>query len=239
MIDIKINSRIYNLSTLAAELSKNQILSLEENIFAVRNKEAGTAAAMLGLLAGVPERKAVNIDPESLHTLLVEYLIPLAEQAVPRKEAGFEWGCEKFLFPAWGKDMTGQRIPLYETPAGELCEVSNLQDTNKNLYAPLITAILCRSAGEKKYDRQTIWGRTEMFGELPQDISDRVVSELKLAHRYMKQAFPYAWQYTRNNSWNDLLFFIARYIPSETTVTKEMNCYDFIKLADSRLRSKS
>lgn len=242
MINIKINNTPYSLPTLQADLNAEQTRLIHNKAGKIRRASvSGSAIALESIareilisLTGAPQVEVESVDQESIQILLSEYIMPLAEQVRPQrdKKNEFEAGWIKFRFPLWGKDINNHNIPLYNISAGEFCEASDLLYNDTQKYTPVIVAILCKDKNTL-FDELRINSRADITKRFPQSIRNRVIAELKLTHRYMREAFPYC--YSRKITWCDLLYYTASHLPSEIEVLKNNNCYDFMKIANSRL----
>ena len=145
-------------------------------------------------------------------------------------------------------------MPMYLITAGEFCEATDLYLAGAWDYAPLITAILCRPAGER-YDEQRARHRAETMQRLPLTVIRHLFRLLNQTHRYLQQMFPCCYTLSRLASgtkqpgrklkctlpttWNDMLFEAAGYLPSEIATTREMPLYPFMQLLHAKCKRQA
>lgn len=176
------------------------------------------------------------------------------------RSSTFGWRGERWRFPEAGCDTEGERMPLCEISAIEFCEATDLYNVDARRYARLIAAILCRPENEvyNEARAKTRAARTEGF---PEHMIDAVLDELELAHEYFASVYPYCYapkkgeeiQESANGNvsgtefgvpsgpapaaWNDLLLVTANYLPNEIKTLERMNCYEFMRIANSKLKN--
>lgn len=166
----------------------------------------------------------------------------------------FHWHGEWLRYPETDRDINGEPMPMYRITAGEFCEATDLYLAGAWDYAPLITAILCRPAGER-YDEQRARHRAETMQRLPLTVIRHLFRLLNQTHRYLQQMFPCCYTLSRLASgtkqpgrklkctlpttWNDMLFEAAGYLPSEITTTREMPLYPFMQLLHAKCKRQA
>ena len=166
----------------------------------------------------------------------------------------FHWHGEWLRYPETDRDINGEPMPMYRITAGEFCEATDLYLAGAWDYAPLITAILCRPAGER-YDEQRARHRAETMQRLPLTVIRHLFRLLNPTHRYLQQMFPCCYTLSRLASgtkqpgrklkctlpttWNDMLFEAAGYLPSEITTTREMPLYPFMQLLHAKCKRQA
>ena len=166
----------------------------------------------------------------------------------------FHWHGEWLRYPETDRDINGEPMPMYRITAGEFCEATDLYLAGAWDYAPLITAILCRPAGER-YDEQRARHRAETMQRLPLTVIRHLFRLLNQTHRYLQQMFPCCYtlsklasgtkqpgrklKCTLPTTWNDMLFEAAGYLPSEITTTREMPLYPFMQLLHAKCKRQA
>lgn len=166
----------------------------------------------------------------------------------------FHWHGEWLRYPETDRDINGEPMPMYRITAEEFCEATDLYLAGAWDYAPLITAILCRPAGER-YDEQRARHRAETMQRLPMTVIRHLFRLLNQTHRYLQQMFPCCYTLSRLASgtkqpgrklkctlpttWNDMLFEAAGYLPSEIATTREMPLYPFMQLLHAKCKRQA
>lgn len=252
MIDIIINNRIYHCPQSDSELTTGQFAKIA-SIFGENDKNLENKL-LLEYLCGVEREIVDNTDPQDIDDLVNDLLADIIIGALSNNtkselksgEICFHNGME-LKMPENEPDLAGENMPLRNISALQFCEASDLFILDRNFYAATIVAIL--TVPQKQiYSDQRVKFVAEKIADIPLDTTKYILNELRKTHKYFKKICPYCYRNesvgTKKNyategvnlTWNDLLLFTANYIPSEIKHIEKMNCYEFMRIANSKLK---
>ena len=203
---------------------------------------------MLMSLAKVPEDVAERVEPTDLLAAVKvyfgEFIVSLLGTPItqPTGLTSFECAGKTFRLPAIGTDIIDNPTPLHNISAVELCEASDLVANSDLRLAPVVVAILCRPEGES-YDEDVVRERARSFAELPANIYMELLYLLNGAHDYLRAVNPLCYGKGTDgdgkaeaSTWYDRMLLVAGDRPSELSVVKQTNAYEFMGLLSGRIK---
>lgn len=218
-----------------------------------------TANRILTDIVGIDEKTVLNTLPEERTCFLDAWSETIARQNAgiedpPNPEAArttARAACKKARVP-WPNDsytLGHVRQPLSGIFAQAFCDATDLYLENPVEHAHIILTILCRPV-RKAYDETQILREAEKMKRHSMTIVLGLFGELVHAHRLCRSWFPACYRNRLQESkepgsrsqnpprWNDILLWLADYRPSEIKLAEQLPCYEFMRMADGKLRNR-
>ena len=257
---VVINNRTYRYPDQLEELSLQAwqtLLSLHSNPPNPDIPPALLRSLPLKNRLGCKTSPLQKMDPPDRQAFLSHWSLDIAQQSStlltyppsskqppatePAKHS--RWRC---LWPR--KKQPSPRYPLKRLSAQALCDATDLYLENFVEHAPLIAAIL--SHHSLRYDEDKILKQAEKMKTQPMRRLIPLFHELLQAHQLWKYAFPACYHHrplsaqTSTSSsqtpptWNDLILWLANYLPSAIQQTEHLPCYEFMRIVDAKIRKR-
>ncbi len=137
--------------------------------------------------------------------------------------------------------------PLEKLSAQAFCDATDLFLENPVTHAHLISCILSQPQNST-YNETAILRQAQKLKRHALKYTLERFDELWNAHRVLRTYFPACYRKPLHESlpaqtdnstpsrWNDILLWVANYLPSEIPHIAHTPCYEFMRMADSKIR---
>lgn len=160
----------------------------------------------------------------------------------------FEFRGEKYLLPQI--DSLRQLSVYEQISADKFCVLNDLYSCDALENSSLILAILVSENGTE-FSNERLYQKSLLFEQLPVSLAFEAFAMICNLHTLLKEAFVSCYKIEQNNgaetnlsadtqnSWQDLLIYVAGGIPSEIAFLKKQNCVDFMHLFNYKITLNS
>ena len=266
MKSLVINNRTYRYADRLEELTLEQWQALMRFHFqknthpeGQRPEQTQAATRILTDFAGIDEKIVLKTAPDERTRFLNDWSETIARQYAgtggkPDPEAlraTARAACKKarLFWPRDAYTLDHTRQPLSGIRAQAFCDATDLYLENPIEQAHIVMAILCRPP-RKAYDEMQILRDAAKMKRHSMKVVLGLFGELTQAHRLFRNWFPACYRNRLQESkepgnrsqnpprWNDILLWLAEYRPSEIKLAEQLPCYEFMRMADGKLRNR-